>query len=236
MTAAAALRQLDALANPEIAEHAHRYFKTGPGEYGEGDRFLGLRVPTVRQLVREAHGMDLAEIRVLLTSEWHEARLMAVLLLAEAYKRAKTPTERRVLAEFYLDHTAHVNNWDLVDSSAHLIVGRHADALGDLSLLDMLAASENLWERRIAIVSTFHFIRQNEFLPTLQMARALLHDSEDLIHKAVGWALREVGKREREVEVGFLRQHVDHMPRTMLRYAIERFPEPLRQQYLQGTI
>ncbi|MEO0557051.1 MAG: DNA alkylation repair protein [Bacteroidota bacterium] len=237
MTAADALRQLDALASPEIAEHSQRFFKTGPGEYAEGDRFLGIRVPRVRQLVKEARGMKLGEIQALLTSEWHEARLMAVLLMAEICKRAKTPpAERQAIADLYLDHTDYVNNWDLVDSSAHYVIGPHVDALADLSLLDELALSDSLWERRIAIISTFHFIRQNEFVPTLQIATTLLNDPHDLIHKAVGWTLREVGKREQEVEEGFLRQHHAQMPRTMLRYAIERFPEPLRQHYLTGTI
>ena len=235
MTAAEALRQLHALANPEIAAHSQRFFKTGPGEYAEGDRFLGIRVPKVRQFVRTARGMDLTEARALLTSEWHEARLMAVLVLADAYTRA-TPTDRAAIVDLYLDHTAFVNNWDLVDSSAHRIVGPHVDTLSDLSLLDELAASDELWERRIAIIATFHFIRKNEFLPTLQIATTLRDDPHDLIHKAVGWMLREVGKREQEVEEGFLRQHYPQMPRTMLRYAIERFPEPLRQQYLQGTL
>ena len=237
MTANDALRQLDALANPEIAAHSQRFFKTGPGEYAEGDQCLGIRVPTIRQLVKTARGIALDEIQTLLTSEWHEARLMAVLLLVDAYKRARTaPTERAAIADLYLGHTAFVNNWDLVDSSAHYIVGPHVDALGNLSLLDELAASEDLWERRIAIVATFHFIRKNEFMPTLQLAATLRDDPHDLIHKAVGWMLREVGKREQEVEEGFLRQHSSQMPRTMLRYAIERFPEPLRQQYLKGTL
>ncbi|GAB5536750.1 MAG: DNA alkylation repair protein [Rubricoccaceae bacterium] len=237
MTATDALRQLDALANPEIAEHSQRFFKTGPGDYAEGDHFIGVRMPQIRQLVRDARGMDLGEVQALLTSEWHEARLLAVLLMADACKRAKTPpAERAAIVDLYLDHTAYINNWDLVDGSAHYVVGPHVDALGDLSLLDELAVSESLWERRIAIISTFHFIRKNEFLPTLQIATTLRDDPHDLIHKAVGWMLREVGKREQEVEEGFLRQHYTQMPRTMLRYAIERFPEPLRQQYLQGTI
>ena len=237
MTAADALRQLDALANPEIAEHSRRFFKTGPGEYAEGDRFLGIRVPKVRQIAREARGMSLGEVQALLTSEWHEARLLAVLLMADVCKRAKTPpAEREAIVTLYLDHTAYVNNWDLVDSSAHYVIGPHVDAMNDLSLLDELATSEDMWERRIAIVSTFHFIRKNEFVPTLQMAATLRDDPHDLIHKAVGWMLREVGKREQEVEEGFLRQHYRQMPRTMLRYAIERFPEPLRQHYLQGTV
>jgi len=237
MTAKEALRQLDALANPEIAAHSQRFFKTGPGEYAEGDHFIGVRMPRIRQLAREARGMALDETQVLLTSDWHEARMLAMLLMADVCKRAKTPPdERAAIVDLYLSHTAFVNNWDLVDSSAHYVIGPHVDALDDLSLLDELAASEDLWERRIAIVATFHFIRKNEFVPTLQMATALRDDPHDLIHKAVGWMLREVGKKEQEVEEGFLRQHYAQMPRTMLRYAIERFPEPLRQQYLKGTL
>lgn len=235
------LARLLALADPEIAAHALRFFKTGPGEYGEGDRFLGLRVPTVRALAREARGIAPEDVLPLLTSEWHEARLLALVILVEAYGRAD-PAGREAIAQLYLAHTTHVNNWDLVDTSAPAIVGAHVDATGDpgsspgqaLALLDRLAASDSLWERRIAIVSTFHFIRRGEYAPTLLMAETLRDDPHDLIHKAVGWMLREVGKRDREVAEGFLRRHAAQMPRTMLRYAIERFPEPLRQQYLRA--
>ena len=234
MTAAEVRRQLDALADPDAAARAQRFFKTGPGEYGEGDRFLGIRVPRVRQLVRAARGIERVEIGELLRSEWHEARLFAVLALVDAYPRAD-PAERAAIVDLYLDHTAFVNNWDLVDSSAHHLIGPHVEGLDDLSLLDELAASESVWERRIAVVATLHFIRQREYLPTLHLAAGLLGDPHDLIHKATGWMLREVGTREPSLLVGFVERHGRQMPRTMLRAAIERLPEPQRQTLLAST-
>ena len=234
MTAADVRRQLDALADPDVAAHAQRFFKTGPGEYGEGDRFLGIRVPRVRQLVRAARGLERGEAGELLRSEWHEARLFAVLALADAYPRAD-PAERAAIVGLYLGHTAFVNSWDLVDSSAPHILGPHVDTLDDLALLDELAGSESVWERRIAIVATLHGIRQREHVPTLHLAARLLDDPHDLIHKAAGWMLREVGAREPSLLVGFIEQHGRRMPRTMLRAAIDRLPEPQRQNLLAST-
>lgn len=226
--------ELYALADPADAIHLQRFFKTAPGEYGAGDKFLGLRVPVLRRLVREYRQLDDADALEMLASSWHEERLLALMLLVEGYRRGNT-TRRDGIHRAYLAHTRYINNWDLVDSSAGGIVGAHLDSRR-IELLERLARSDDLWERRIAIVSTYHFIRQNEFDPTLKIARLLLKDPHDLIHKAVGWMLREVGKRDREAEDAFLRKHYREMPRTMLRYAIERHPEKVRKQYLAGTL
>jgi 3-methyladenine DNA glycosylase AlkD len=170
----------------------------------------------------------------MLSSSWHEERLLALMLLVEGYGRGDELRRDRI-HRAYLEHTRYINNWDLVDASAEHIVGPHIDA-GETLPLERLAGSDDIWERRIAMIATFHFIKQNEFGPTLKIARLLLEDSHDLIHKAVGWMLREVGKRDRRVEDAFLKKHYQKMPRTMLRYAIERHPETLRRRYLAGTV
>jgi 3-methyladenine DNA glycosylase AlkD len=225
---------LQSLANPEIAEHSQRFFKTGKGEYGEGDRFLGIRVPVVRQQVRAFSDLPLEDVVHSLQSAFHEVRLCAVLILVRKFERG-SPQERAEIYQTYLDHTQYVNNWDLVDSSAHKIVGPFL-ADKDREILRRLAASSVLWERRIAIMSTLHFIKCDEYEDTLELAEILLNDPEDLIHKAVGWMLREVGNRNGTVERGFLEAHYQFMPRTMLRYAIEKFPEAERKRYLAGLI
>ncbi len=231
----AALRaELKELADPVRAVHSLRFFKTGPGQYGEGDKFLGLTVPIMRGLVRKYRDLDDASALDLLESSWHEERLVGLLLLVEGYDRGDESRRNRI-HRAYLANTRQINNWDLVDASAEYIVGPHLDA-EKIALLERLARSKNMWERRIAIVSTFHFIKRNEFRPTLKIAELLLRDTHDLIHKAVGWMLREVGKRDRKALDGFLRRHYQQMPRTMLRYAIERHPERVRKQYLAGTI
>lgn len=219
----------------EAAREAHRiaamrFFKTGPGEYGEGDRFLGVRVPAVRRIAREARGMPRKEVMTLLRSDLHEERLLALLILVDQYRRGGED-DRAGIYRLYLDHTECINNWDLVDTSAEHVVGAHLFARSRGPLV-RLARSKSLWERRIAIMSTFHFIKRNDYDDTLALAEILLRDPEDLIHKAVGWMLREVGNRDRAAEEFFLRRHAPAMPRTMLRYAIEKFPEPLRQRYL----
>jgi 3-methyladenine DNA glycosylase AlkD len=233
-TLAAVRAEIKRLSDPVRAVHSQRFFKTGPGQYGEGDKFLGLTVPVMRGLVRKYRGLDDTLALELLASSWHEERLVALLLLVEGYERGDDARRERI-NRAYLANTARINNWDLVDASAEYIVAPHLDA-GELALLKRLARSQNLWERRIAIVSTFHFIKRNEFRPTLVIAEMLLGDSHDLIHKAVGWMLREVGKRDRRALDAFLRKHYREMPRTMLRYAIERHPEPLRKRYLSGAI
>lgn len=221
------------MADPADAIHLQRFFKTAPGEYGAGDRFLGLRVPALRRLVREYNRLGHEHALEMLASSWHEERLLALLLLVDAYRRGDSSRRDRI-HRAYLAHTRYINNWDLVDASAEHIVGPHLGAQ-QIELLERLAQSSDIWERRIAIVSTFHFIKRNEFGPTLRIARLLLEDPHDLIHKAVGWMLREVGKRDRGAEDAFLRKHYRRMPRTMLRYAIERHPEKVRKQFLSGT-
>jgi 3-methyladenine DNA glycosylase AlkD len=224
------LRRLRALANPEHARVAQWFFKTGPGEYGEGDRFLGIRVPVLRRLIREAAALPLAEVRKLLSSPWHEARLLAALILVRRYERGDE-AERQALYRLYLDSMPHLNNWDIIDTSAPHIVGRHLDGRGRATLV-RLARSKNLWSRRIAVLATFWSIRHGQFDDTLTLAAMLLDDREDLMHKAVGWMLREVGNRDVEVLREFLQAHASRMPRTMLRYAIEKLPVAERQAWM----
>ncbi len=228
-----AKKKLRAHADETDAKFLQRYFKTGPGEYGEGDVFIGVRVPVTRRVAREFKKMRLADVQSLLHSAIHEERLLGLIILTEQYPRAH-PEDKARIYKIYMDNLAHINNWDLVDSSAYKIVGAY---LVDRSrrTLYKLARSNNLWERRIAIMSTLAFIVHDEFADTLAIAEMLLNDPEDLIHKAVGWMLREIGNRDRETEESFLRKHYGEMPRTMLRYAIEKFPEPLRQAYLKGN-
>jgi len=226
--------RLHALGDPESARFVQRFFRTGPGEYGQGDRFLGIRVPVLRRLAREYRGLPVDAIAPLLRSPWHEARLLALLLLVDAYARGGGET-RDAIHRLYLESTGYVNNWDLVDASAPQLVGAHLETR-DRSILDRLARSDSLWERRIAIIATFYFIRRNDFGSTLRIAEALVDDAHDLIHKAVGWMLREVGNRDRAVEEAFLRRHHRTMPRTMLRYAMEKFPPELRRSYLRGEM
>ena len=207
-----------------------RFFKTAPGEYGAGDHFLGISVPVLRKLAVKHQGSSLDTVRALLDSRWHEERLLALFILVRQYTKAD-PALRQSIYKLYMSHTAQVNNWDLVDCSAEHIVGRHLEA-GKRARLFRLAKSRLLWERRIAIMAAFHYIKHGEFDDALRLARLLRDDRHDLIHKAVGWMLREIGKRNREVEEAFLRRHATRMPRTMLRYAIEHFPDRLRRRYL----
>jgi 3-methyladenine DNA glycosylase AlkD len=226
--------ELRALGSPERAAGSQRFFKTGAGEYGEGDKFIGLTVPEMRSFARKYRDLDEKSVIKLLYSPWHEERLIALLLLVDRYDRGDK-SRRNEIHRAYLANARQINNWDLVDMSASQIVGSHLDARS-ISLLERLARSKNIWKRRIAIVSTLYFIRRKEFLPTLRIAAMLVGDSHDLIHKAVGWMLREVGKRDRTALDKFLTKHHRRMPRTMLRYAIERHPETIRKRYLAGTI
>ncbi len=226
--------KLRRLAKPDDAVFLQRYFKTGPGEYGEHDRFIGIRVPILRNVARQALDLPLTDVKKFLRSRIHEERLLALLMLVLRYKEKNTTeSDRRCIYRFYLDHTAHINNWDLVDLSAHYIIGPYLEEK-PRDILYTLAKSSLLWDRRIAIISTFHFIRRNDFTDTLQLAEILRNDPHDLMHKAVGWMLREIGKRDRNIEERFLLKHYRTMPRTMLRYAIEKFPEPRRKAYLSG--
>lgn len=228
------INTLQKLGDSEIAAQSKRFFKTGKGEYGEGDRFLGIRVPVIRKYVRTYRGISLEEAVQILKSPFHEARLFALLILVAKYGAAKKPTDKAAVYRSYLSHTRFINSWDLVDCSAGHIVGAHLFQR-DRRPIYRLVRSKNLWERRIAVISTFFFIKKDDFSDTFAIAALLLDDQEDLIHKAVGWMLREVGKRDRRAEEEFLKKYYHEMPRTMLRYAIERFPENIRQAFLQGT-
>ena len=228
------LARLEELGDPKDASFLLRYFKTGPGEYGEGDTFLGIRVPVLRKLSREYETLPLVQCRVLLRSRFHEARLLALLILVRRFTRGDADS-REAIHRLYLANTAWVNNWDLVDSSAPTIVGGHLTAR-NRSLLRTLARSESVWERRIAILATLPLISRGEFADTFRIADLLLEDEHDLIHKAAGWMIREVGKRDRVAAAAFLRSRYERMPRTMLRYAIEKLPEPTRKRYLRGEV
>ena len=218
------------MADPVIAEHSQRFFKTAPGQYGHGDIFLGIRVPALRALVKHHADLPRRDVLRLLRSAFHEERLFALLILVKQFTAADAP-HQEAICTLYLDNTRYINNWDLVDLSAPNIVGAYL-ADKDKQPLYALAASDSLWERRIAMLATFHFIRQKQFADALAIARLLRDDKEDLIHKAVGWMLREIGKRNLDAEKEFLNKHAPKMPRTMLRYAIEKFPDPDRKACL----
>ena len=235
-------REVALLANPAQVKVSQRFFKTGKGEYAEGDVFAGLMVPQCRVLAKKYSALSWRDIAKLLKSTLHEERLIALLMLVQQSRtksRARYFTMARV-ARFYLAHTRYINNWDLVDLSAPHILGAYlAESTfrgsTSKSILTRLARSANLWERRIAIVATLALIKQGYFDETLYIAKILLHDPHDLIHKAVGWMLREVGKRDQPILEAFLQEHAKAMPRTMLRYAIEKFSPALRQQYLKNS-
>ncbi len=224
---------LNLYASPQKAEGLKRFFKTGEGQYGEGDIFLGIQVPDSRKIVRKYAGIPINDALRLLSSKIHEERLIALLIMVEKTRRADE-AGKEILYKKYLENTQYINNWDLVDLSADKIIGSYLfDKPKDI--LYSLALSENLWERRIAVLSTFDFIKKGGYEETLKIAKILLSDQHDLIHKAVGWMLREVGKRcSQKALEQFLMINYKQMPRTMLRYAIERFPETLRLQYLKG--
>jgi 3-methyladenine DNA glycosylase AlkD len=234
-TVAGIQRELRGLGNAENARHSLRFFKTGPGQYGEGDRFLGIRVPALRGIAKKHQTISLDDAAELLRFGFHEERLTALFILVRKYQRANDTGEKEAIYQLYLDSMRWINNWDLVDCSAEHIVGAHLRERDKRPLYN-LAGSKSLWERRIAMMATFHFIRQGEFDDALRIAAILLPDPEDLIHKAVGWMLREIGKRDIGTEERFLNRHYRQMPRTMLRYAIEKFSEQKRQRYLKGDI
>lgn len=222
--------QLRQLASAEQAVIARRFFKTGPGEYGEGDQFLGLKVPQVRGLVRPCDVLQEEDVLALLHSGFHEERLLALLCLVRRFERGDDKSRTRVF-DLYLKNTRWINNWDLVDTSAPHIAG--AWLLDkDRSILRKLAKSKSLWERRISVLATQTFIRHRQFADTIEIVHSLLGDSHDLMHKACGWMLREVGNRDVKVLETFLAEHVCAMPRTMLRYAIEKLPEKQRKAWL----
>jgi 3-methyladenine DNA glycosylase AlkD len=226
-------KELHSLADPAKASILQRFFKTGPGQYGEGDVFIGVVVPQSRLVAKRFSQLPIKEIKTLLYSGVHEERLVALLILVQNYSRA-SGGEKGKIVKFYLDNIKQVNNWDLVDLSAPSILGAHLID-SDRGLLYRLAKSGSVWEKRIAIVSTYHFIKNGEFGDALKIAEILLHDDHDLIHKAAGWMLREVGKRNVAVEETFLDKHYRIMPRTMLRYAIERLPETKKRRYMKKS-
>lgn len=234
MTAKQIIRELQALGSPEKAAHLSRFFKTGAGDYGEGDRFLGVVVPQTRGVAKAYHKeTSFGELQRLLDSEWHEVRLCALLMLVIRFqKRETTEEERDAIYCFYMKNIRRCNNWDLVDLSCREIVGDYLVSR-DRSVLYTLAVSENLWEQRVAIVSTYAFIRRLDFTDTLALSEKFLTHKHDLIHKAVGWMLREVGKKDRAVLTDFLEKQAARLPRTALRYAIEHYPEDERQYFLK---
>ena len=227
-------KRLLALGDKERAAVSQRFFKTGPGQYGEGDIFIGIKVPVLRKLAKEYLDLSLIDIQTILRSKYHEQRLLSLLVMVGRFAKGDQ-NERKRIYQLYLKNTGFINNWDLVDTSAHYIVGPHLFDKNRTPLYE-LAQSGSLWERRIAIISTYYYIKNDDFTDTLKIARILLYDSEDLIHKAVGWMLREIGKRHLPSEETFLKSHYRKMPRTMLRCAIEKFPEPKRKRYLKGNI
>ena len=220
------------LKNPEKAKLLAGFFKTGKGEYGEGDKFLGLMVPQQRSVAKKYRDLKLSDVQSLLKSKFHEYRLIGLLILVHQYEKTDDDKVRTKIVSFYLKNTDYINNWDLVDLTAPKILG-HWSLNHDRKILYKLAKSESLWERRISILATFTFIKNNQFDDVLKLSALLLTDSHDLIHKAVGWMLREIGKRNQSIEENFLKKHYKTMPRTMLRYAIEKFPEKKRQFYLK---
>ena len=227
-------KRLKKMGDKEQAAISQRFFKTGPGEYGEGDIFLGIKVPVLRKIAKDYFELPLKEVKPILGSKYHEIRLLSLFIMVDQFSKGD-PKKKKSIYELYLKNTGLINNWDLVDSSAHLIVGPYLMDKSKAPLYE-LAQSDLLWERRIAIMATFYYIKNDKFTDTLKIAGRLLADKEDLIHKAVGWMLREIGKRHLPSEETFLKKHYHDMPRTMLRYAIEKFPEPKRQRYLKGQI
>ena len=227
-------KELKSASDKDYAIRLQGYFKTGPGEYGEGDKFIGVRDGPLRKLARSYRDLSRADIKSLLHSPIHEQRALALIILVEQFSRADE-TAREKIYRFYMTNLKRINNWDLVDVSAPKIVGAHLYDKSRKPLHD-IARSSHLWSRRVAMLSTLYFIRKDDFADTIKIAHTLLNDEHDLIHKAVGWMLREVGKRDQRTEEQFLKRYYQDMPRTMLRYAIERFPEKRRKAYLEGRI
>lgn len=224
------ISDLKKLANKEKAKVMSGFFKTGKGQYGEGDIFLGITVPDQRRIAKRYQEASFADVKKLLADKIHECKLTGLLILVEKFDESEE-SQRKKIIDLYIDNIKHVNNWDLVDLSADKILGVYI-LDKNRSILKKMATSKNLWERRIAIVSTLAFIKQNKFDDTLKISEILIHDKEDLIHKAVGWMLREVGKRNKKTEIYFLKKHYKNMPRTMLRYSIERFSESEKKFFM----
>lgn len=223
------------LADPVIAQHSMRFFKTGKGEYGYGDKFIGIRVPVLRKLAKKYVDLNIVDVKKLVKSKIHEERLTGLIILVNKYKSAKDISERNKIYKIYINHFKYINNWDLVDVTCPHIVGPHL-MNKNRKVLYVWAKSDHLWTRRIAIITNWWFIRNDDLNDVFKISKILLNDEHDLIHKAVGWMLREAGKKDRKAMEVFLKKHYETMPRTMLRYAIEKLPESRRQSYLRGTI
>ena len=229
----ALIPEMETLANPEKAKFLAGFFKTGKGQYAEGDVLIGITVPQQRKIAIKYSSLLFSDIKTILHSKIHEHRLTALLILVQQFSKADEKQKKKI-ADFYLASTKHINNWDLVDLSADKILGEYlcSSNAKERKILYKLAKSKNLWERRISMLATFAFIKRNEFDDALKISKMLLNDKHDLIHKAVGWMLREIGKRNLFAEEEFLKKHFKKMPRTALRYAIEKFPEKKRKYYL----
>jgi 3-methyladenine DNA glycosylase AlkD len=230
-----AREEIRALANKEIAQHSLRFFKTDKGEYGHGDFFLGVRAPQIRLIAKKHIDISITDMKTLIQSKYHEERFLGLIILVNKYAKTKDKKNRNQLYKIYVSSFKYINNWNLVDVTCPHVTGKHLIDK-DRTILYKWAKSEDLWTKRIAMVSTFSFIRKNDLEDTFKIAEILLHDEHDLIHKAVGWMLREAGKRDIKKEETFLKKYYKTMPRTMLRYSIEKFPETKRQKYLKGTI
>jgi 3-methyladenine DNA glycosylase AlkD len=227
-------KRLREMANEKDARFLQGFFKTGAGQYGEGDIFLGIRVPVLRKLAKESKSLMPEDVLPLLRSPYHEERAFALIMLVNAFAKGDDGIQKQIY-DLYLANTQHINNWDLVDISAPNIVGAFL-LTRDRKVIYQLAKSKSFWERRISMLATLYFIRRNQFADTLKIAEILLHDKQDLIHKAVGWMLREVGKRDTPFAEVFLKAYCKKMPRTMLRYAVERLPQTRRKMYMDGTV
>jgi 3-methyladenine DNA glycosylase AlkD len=232
MTAKEIHRELETYSTPEKRAFLPYFFKTGKGQYGEGDKFLGVVVPDIRKVAKKYEDLSSGELTGLLNNEYHECRLCALLILVEAFRKTKEEKKRKEIVDFYLSHTHRINNWDLVDLSAKDIVGEYL-ADKDRDILYKLADSSLLWDQRIAILATFAFIRRNDHTDILALSEKLLHHKHDLMHKAIGWMLRETGKKNKELLIGFLDTHYKEMPRTMLRYSIEKLTPEERAFYMK---
>jgi len=230
-----AREEIRRLANKGIAKNSLRFFKTEKGQYGYGDIFLGIRAPKIRLIAKKHVNISIVNMKILIQSKYHEERFLGLIILVNKYSKTKDKKTKNQLYKIYISSFKYINNWDLVDVTCPHITGKHLIDK-DRSILYKWAKSDDLWTKRIAMVSTFSFIRQNDLEDTFKIAEILLQDKHDLIHKAVGWMLREAGKRDLEKEEIFLKKYYRDMPRTMLRYAIEKFPESKRQDYLKGTI
>ncbi|PKM79562.1 MAG: DNA alkylation repair protein [Firmicutes bacterium HGW-Firmicutes-14] len=224
------------LTDAEKASFLPKFFQAFPGGYGEGDRFIGVTVPNQRKVAKKYYKVfSMVEVEELLKEPIHEYRLTALIIMVLKYEKSNNEEEKKSIVDIYLDNTQFINNWDLVDSSADKILGPYF-LQKDKDLLYKFLQSGNLWKQRIAVLTTYHFIRNHQFDDTLKMTEVLISNKHDLIHKAVGWMLREIGNRDIDVELNFLKKHYKQMPRTMLRYAIEKFEESLRQQFLKGLV